>query len=682
MNERYTYGYSNATIENNAWNIENEYINSLNEVIEDYNNQVKKIEEINSLIANAEVDIEPSLKGRIEETNDFIQRAQEEIVRNNNVTYPTFSDEQIKNWYNEDYPSYNTTITFEIYKANLLRELELSNNINKQNLVKRNEELSKQILEKQEYLSQLNIEKQLYLSNLKDESKANMRYLIDVKNESKKAILKKKNEINLLLSEKRIQLSSILLEQQRTTPKYDDNGNVLNSEELIALRNKYDATWLEIRKLEHTLHKLDEMLALMEYTQSEIELMMRGLNPKQKEIYNNIIDTQIKMDTQEQIQNIEEVKSDVIESVDTETVELVQSKQVAQDNEFNMDEENLKYIEKWAREEAEQIEENRVQAEVKDLNFEAIIRKVCGDTSATKVQSSMYTASKIKVFNKPQLNNLGLMDKITSIGKSVIGIIPKAAMKLYGKLIDTETEEMFQGMENRAMELSDNEVVTIINEYDYNLNLVPKGFEQIVKPRINLYVSKRVDFLQNAFNQAMYEIAFSQKTIEESKDQETLNKAYNDGYTNIKDLIKIEIEVDDLLSVWKIHSFESQLQSLETKLNYAGARFETAKDYDTSLWSRVSGLSQKIEYSLDPKEVVDSYTEREKIYKEHGKHKSYLTESNLEKLNNNIKKEEKVEKVDPTFKKSEEIRSLIEGLKSMKAELTEKEVKEIESLLR
>ena len=62
MNERYTYGYSNATIENNAWNIENEYINSLNEVIEDYNNQVKKIEEINSSVANAEIDTEPSIK--------------------------------------------------------------------------------------------------------------------------------------------------------------------------------------------------------------------------------------------------------------------------------------------------------------------------------------------------------------------------------------------------------------------------------------------------------------------------------------------------------------------------------------------------------------------------------------------------------------------------------------------
>ena len=113
MNERYTYGYSNATIENNAWNIENEYINSLNEVMEDYNNQVKKIEEINNSIINAERDADASIQEQVEEINNFIRSAQEEIARNNNATYPTFSDEQIRRWYDEDYSSYNTSITFE-----------------------------------------------------------------------------------------------------------------------------------------------------------------------------------------------------------------------------------------------------------------------------------------------------------------------------------------------------------------------------------------------------------------------------------------------------------------------------------------------------------------------------------------------------------------------------------------
>lgn len=676
MNERYTYGYNNATIENNGWNIENEYINSLNEVIEDYNNQVKKIEGINSFIAIAEIDTEPSIKQQIEQTNSFIQRAQEEIIRNNNYTSPTFSDEQIMHWYNEDYPSYNTAITFEVYKANLLRELEVSNNINKQNLAKRNEELSKQILEKQEYLSQLNVEKQLYLSNLKDEAKANMRYLIDVKNESKKVILKKKSEINLLLSEKRIQLSSILLEQQRTAPKYDDSGKILNSEKLIALRNKYDAIWLEIRKIEHALQKLDEMVGLMEYTQSEIDLMMRGLNPKQKEIYDNIINAQIKVDTQVKIQNIEEEKNEVIEPVDTENNELEETKK---DTEFKLTEEEL---EELSNNIEDIIEENRVQEEVKDISFKEIIRKVCGDSSFTKAQSSRYTASKIKVFNKLQANNLGLMGKITSIGKSIIGIIPKATMKLYGKLIDTETEEMFQDMEKRAMELSDDELVCLLYEYNNNLHLIPDGFEQIIKPRINSYVSKKVDSLQKTFNESMFQIAYSQKTIEESKDDKTLNDAYILGHINIKDLIRIQIEVERLLKGSSLHSFESQLKSLYNKLTYAGARFETAKEYDKTLWSKVSGLSQKIEYSLDPKEVVDSYTEREKIYKEHGKHKSYLTEADFKKLNNNSKKEEKIEKVATASRNADEIRSLIEGLKSMKAELTEQDVKEIEGLLR
>lgn len=697
MNERYTYGYSNATIENNAWNIENEYINSLNEVIEDYNNQVKKIEEINSSVAKAEIDTEPSIKQQIEETNSFIQRAQEEIIRNNNYTSPTFSDEQIMRWYNEDYPSYNAAITFEVYKANLLRELEVSNNINKQNLVKRNEELSKQILEKQEYLSQLNVEKQLYLSNLKDEAKANMRYLIDVKNESKKVILKKKNEINLLLSEKRIQLSSILLEQQRTTPKYDDNGNVLNSSELIALRNKYDAAWLEIRKIEHALHKLDEMLALMEYTQAEIDLMMRGLNPNQKEIYNNIIDTQMKVDAEVEAQNIEEEKIDGVDPVGIEAVGPVEQTETAQVTETKIEEDNLgqtdevqkdtdsKLTEKQLEYIADTVKENVVQNEAKKLDFEEIVKKVCGDSLFTKFQSSRYAASKIKVFNRPKFNNLGLVGRITSIGKSAIGIIPKAAMKLYGKLMDTETKRMFQDIEKRAMALSDAEVAALLNGYKDKLDIVPNGFEQIVKPRINSYVSKRVEYLQKSFNEAMYNIAASQKEIEEPQTDGTLSMAYFLGSSSIKDTIKLHIEVEKLLGASNLHSFDSQLKSLDNKLVYAGARFERAKEYDTSLWSKVSGLSQKIEYSLDPIEVVTSYTERENIYKEYGKHKSYLTESDLERLNNSrivVEKTEKKEKIEGPSTKTEEIRSLIEGLKAMKAELTEEEVKEIENLLR
>ena len=163
-------------------------------------------------------------------------------------------------------------------------------------------------------------------------------------------------------------------------------------------------------------------------------------------------------------------------------------------------------------------------------------------------------------------------------------------MKLYGKLIDTETEEMFQDMETSAMNLSDDEVEILLNEYNDKLEIIPEGFEQIIKPRINQYVSKRVDFLQKSFNESMYQIAASQKVIEEFKDE----SEYLVAAPIIKGLIKIQIEVSNLLKVSHLHSFESQLKSLYNKLTYAGARFENAKEYDASLWSKVSGLSQKI----------------------------------------------------------------------------------------
>lgn len=635
MTEKYTYGY------NNGWNVENEYINSLIELMNDYNEQVAKLEEINETIENSNKSIE----------------------ENNAKSDVTVTEKQMRACYNEDYLLSGSLRSFEAYKRDMLEYLKKSNESNREKLNNETEALKSEIL------------------RMQNEYVANQYYLIDLKNETRKSILKRKNDINLLLSEKRIQLSSILLEQQRVKPQYDDSGKILNSKELISLRNKYDSVWLEIRKLEHVLQRLDEMFALVEFTKEETDLMMRGLNSNQKEIYNNIIDTQMKVDSKVEIINIEETKNDTLESVGPENIEPVETAQTTESKLIEEDIEDLSNNEEEVIEVNE--ETNKVHDEVENkLSFEEIIKKVCGDSSFTKKQSSRYAASKIKVFNKPQINSQGLLGKITSIGKSIIGIIPKAAMKLYGKLIDTETEEMFQDMEARAMELTDDEVETLLNEYNGNLNLIPEGFEEIIKPRVNLYISKAVDSLQKIFSNAMYQIASSQIIIEQFEDERSVEDAYVVGCFNIKSLIKIQIMIEKLLKVSKLHSFESQLKSLDNKLVYAGGRFEKAKEYDTSLWSKVSGLSQKIEYSLDPKEVVDSYTEREKIYKEHGKHKSYLTEEDLEKLNNISKKEEKVEKVDSNFKTSEEIRSLIEGLKTMKAELTEQDVKEIEGLLR
>ena len=105
------------------------------------------------------------------------------------------------------------------------------------------------------------------------------------------------------------------------------------------------------------------------------------------------------------------------------------------------------------------------------------------------------------------------------------------------------------------------------------------------------------------------------------KIDEVLGTAYSNASMCIKDLISLQIEGNSLQNGNGLHSFEEELKALDTKMNYVGGRFSKSREYDPELWSKVSGLSQKIEYSLDPREVVDSYLDREQIYIENSKEK-------------------------------------------------------------
>ena len=105
------------------------------------------------------------------------------------------------------------------------------------------------------------------------------------------------------------------------------------------------------------------------------------------------------------------------------------------------------------------------------------------------------------------------------------------------------------------------------------------------------------------------------------KINKTLNMAYESGAATIKDLISLQIEGNNLQCGHGLHSFEEELKALDTKLNYVGGRFSKGREYDPELWSKISGFSHKIEYSRDPKEVVEAYLMRDQIYKENTKEK-------------------------------------------------------------
>ena len=225
MDQRYTYGYDIG------WNVENEYINSLNEIMEAYNMQAKAINDI-------EVD-----RGRLE-----------------NKLANTLSEEEIRKTYEEYYTNGSSMRSYDAFKADVLGEQE-----NEKMQIRRD------------------------LEQNKNQYFANLYYLTEVKQEARKEINQRRRELNLLLSEKRIELSSINLQQQKTRPQYDANGVVINSDELKAFNKNYDEVWLEIRKIEHVLELLDAMYSTLEFTQEEGSLMMRGLNPQERRYYEEII---------------------------------------------------------------------------------------------------------------------------------------------------------------------------------------------------------------------------------------------------------------------------------------------------------------------------------------------------------------------------------------------------------
>ena len=538
MNERYTYGY------NLGWNVENEYINSLNGIMDRYNEQISKI----SYITNS------------------MQMVDADIIRNSRI-----SDEQLREWYNEDYASNNSLVSFEQYKKNIEEELK----------------------QKRERLNQ-----DVY--HRSDEYFANLYYLIDIKTETRKAIHKRRNELELLLSEKNIELSSISLEQRKTKIQYDENGNVINSNELQALRKKYDDCFLEIRKIEHALKTLEDMFKLVEFTQEETDLMIRGLNPQQRKIYDEID------------------KKPKKPEIDPEEPEIDPEEPEIDPEEPEID------LEEPTNEER--------------LTLDEIIFKVCGDKKFTDGQSSRYAASKIKLFSKPQKDRLGNAYKVVSIPRKIIGIIPKVAMKIYGLFIKKSTKDMFKEMEARANALTDREVEVILNEFkggNAQSKRLPKGFNNAIRPRIDLYVSKRVARINEDIKNNLRRINYCSKVItvlkgklnEENtpemieKINNTLNMAYESGAASIKNLITLQIEGNNLQCGHGLHSFEEELKALDTKLNYVGGRFSKGREYDPELWSKISGFSHKIEYSRDPKEVVEAYLMRDQIYKENTKEK-------------------------------------------------------------
>lgn len=179
-------------------------------------------------------------------------------------------------------------------------------------------------------------------------------------------------------------------------------------------------------------------------------------------------------------------------------------------------------------------------------------------------------------------------------------------------------------------------------------------------------LDRKIDELELDINQILFEISVSKHEVLKGYGQE----AYINTFSAIKKLITLELLLEKYLSESKINK---KLIELKEQLKYTSARFISYKDIDSSLYSKVLGLSLKIEYSLNPEEVATAYIEREKIYKENGY---------LEKINNyNEKLSMKSDSEYNSDPKKIELDNIINNLKILGIEVSDDEIKEIKDLL-
>lgn len=238
MNNNYTYGYIDG------WNAENGYIDFQRSIMDSYNAQYQKLEGL----------------------RNEIQQVEASRIRNYGI-----SEDDIRGWYNEDVVLNNGRQSYETFRSNILRERE--NALNSSRITGRGNEIIG-----------LNAE----VENKANEYAANLYYMIEVKAATKDIVRRRRLEIQSLLDEQRIQRERVWLERRRVGVQYDENRNILNSEQLNEFRRIEDQIWLETRRLEHALRELDEMDSVLELTAEEARIDRIGLNPEQREYYDKI----------------------------------------------------------------------------------------------------------------------------------------------------------------------------------------------------------------------------------------------------------------------------------------------------------------------------------------------------------------------------------------------------------
>jgi len=236
---------------------------SINEIMKPYFEQKEKIEKMYN--ANDELKIKLE---KLSQQKIYLEQKLETIRDNKSSEILDYIQNDVLD--NKDfYSGYSAMIRKDLEKEYLIKEAEISKNI---------EEINLNISE---------IEKQMD-SNIEKGKKfyrVDIRELAEIKGELRKPLIAKRKELELDLRHINIKYDISMLNLSEFKYEYDENGKVLNSDEYKNILHESQELVDKQGKIKLELAEINKYLGITELTQEEGKILMMSMTPWEKEEY-------------------------------------------------------------------------------------------------------------------------------------------------------------------------------------------------------------------------------------------------------------------------------------------------------------------------------------------------------------------------------------------------------------
>ena len=277
-----------------------------------------------------------------------------------------------------------------------------------------------------------------------------------------------------------------------------------------------------------------------------------------------------------------------------------------------------------------------VDKEDKSITLDDIIRKVMGEDNITVKQNRKYMASKVKILQNPynskhRGNLYRVGETVSAILDTVMGIPIRLITRIYGATQSLDDIDIFKAIEDRAMDLTDEEVEVFLREFKNSKAIsrkLPSIFGSAMLNRVSKYMQDKVAKI----NQDIFKLTLAIRGFAKIGDE--YDKQANDE--NLPSLarvnarkhadeqfalarfaldkyIKLQDEGMELISGSGYEPLQATIQAHGTGLNSIGGRFSKV-DYNPKFWDKASVRSHYEDASLSDRERVSKFLGHENLF--------------------------------------------------------------------